>query len=112
MAVTITALQLAAELRISDGTTALIEPQASIISRVLGTATAIVERYAPNAPESIQNEAVVRLAAFLYDAPPGSSTRFVNAFDLSGAKALLASYRSLRASAIETDEERTARMRQ
>ena len=53
MAVTLSTIQLAAAMRIGDGVTALVEPQASVISRILASATALVESYAPNAPESV-----------------------------------------------------------
>lgn len=112
MAVTITAIQLAASLRIGDGVTALPEPQAGVISRILASATAMVENYAPTAPESVQNEAAIRLGGYLYDAPPGASMRSTNPFSDSGAQALLARFRVVRAMPIETDEERMARMRQ
>ena len=104
MAVTITALQLAAALRIGDGSTALAEPQASVISRILATATAVVERYAPEAPSEVQNEAVVRLAGYLYDAPPGASTRTASAMRDSGAMDLLSTYRIIRARGIPDDD--------
>ena len=112
MAVTITAIQLAAAMRIGDGATPLEEPQASVINRILASATALVESYAPNAPEAIQNEAVIRVGGFLFDSPPGASMRFANPLGDSGAQALLARFRIVRATPIETDEERMARMRQ
>ena len=112
MAVTLTAIQLAAAMRIGDGVTALVEPQASVISRILASATALVESYAPNAPESIQNEAAIRVGGYLYDSPPGASMRFANPLGDSGAQALLARFRIVRATPIETDEERMSRMRQ
>ena len=110
MAVTITAIQLAAAMRIGDGLTPLEEPQAGVIDRILASATAMVESYAPDAPESVQNEAVIRLGGFLYDAPPGASMRFSNPFSDSGAQALLARFRVVRATPIETDEEQAARL--
>ena len=110
MSVTITAVQLAAAMRIGNGVTALEEPQASVIGRILASATALVESYAPKAPEAVQNEAVIRLGGFLYDAPPGMSTRMANPLADSGAQALLARYRVVRAMPVETDEERYARM--
>ena len=100
MSVTLTAVQLAASLRIGDGTTALVEPQASVLARVLGTAKATVELYAKDAPSAVQNEAAVRMAAYLYDAQPGNSSRFVHAFQDSGAQALLAPWRVQRAVAL------------
>ena len=102
--VTITDIQLAAAMRIGDGKTALPEPQASVIKRILGAATAIVERYAPDAPEDVQNEAVVRVGGYLYDAPPGMSTRTANAMRDSSAMALLSPWRIIRAVAITDDD--------
>ena len=107
MAVTITAIELAAAMRIGDGSTALVEPQASVISRLLASATTIVERYAPNAPTAIQNEAVVRVAGYLYDAPPGASARTASAMRDSGAMALLSPWRIIRAVAVESDDSDT-----
>ena len=95
MAVTLTTLQLAARMRIGDGTTALEEPLASVLDGIRASATATVEKYAPAAPESVQNEAVTRLGAYLYDAPPGRGV--VNPLASSGAQALLAPYRVQRA---------------
>ena len=109
MAVTITAIQLAAALRIGDGVTALVEPQAGVLNRILASATALVESYAPNAPEAIQNEAVIRAGGYLYDSPPGGGLRFANPLGDSGAQALLARFRIVRAMAIETDKEQAAR---
>ena len=100
MAVTLTADQLAAELRIGDGTTPLVEPMAGIMDRLLGACSEIVEHYAPAAPESVQNRAVVRLAGYEYDASP-TSNRFRNGFQNSGAQSLLASYRVARAVLVE-----------
>ena len=105
MPVTVTALQLAAAMRIGDGTSALVEPQSILVDRVLASATAIVERYAPDAPDAIHDEAAIRLAGFLYDAPPGASNRFTNPFHDSGAQALLAHYRVLTAYKIDDDDD-------
>ena len=110
MSVTITAVQLAAAMRIGDGMTPLEEPQAGVINRILATATALVESYAPKAPEAIQNEAVIRVGGYLFDSPPGGSMRFANPLADSGAQALLARFRIVRAMPIETEEERAARM--
>ena len=109
MAVTLTTIQLAAAMRIGDGVTPLEEPQAGVINRILASATALVESYAPNAPEAIQNEAVIRVGGYLFDSPPGGSMRFANPLADSGAQALLARFRIVRATPIETDFEHAAR---
>ena len=105
MAVEITAVQLAAALRIGDGATALAEPQASVINRMLAVATATVERYAEDAPSDVQDEAVIRMAGYMFDAPPGNSRQHSNAFSQSGAQALVAPWRVVRATKIEPDDE-------
>ena len=38
-------------------------------NRIGGTAAALVERYASNAPQAIKNEAVIRCSGWLYEAP-------------------------------------------
>ena len=55
MAVSLTVIEAAADRRLGDGVTAPAEPINGVLTRLLATATAIVENYAPNAPESVQN---------------------------------------------------------
>ena len=89
MAVTVT--QLAAALRITDGTASPPEPINSILIRQLGVAEAFVELTAKSAPTAIKEEAVVRMAGYLYDAPTaGSELRYADAWRNSGAAALVA----------------------
>lgn len=69
-------------------------------TRILASANAMAQHYAPEAPEVIRDEAVIRLAGYLYDAPAapqagaGASRSPLMA---SGASALLAPYRAHRA---------------
>ena len=100
--VTLTVDQLAAALRLGDGTTALTGPLADIIARLLSTATALVLEYSPTADDAVANEAVIRLAGFLYDADPAAARRFADPMGLSGARSILAPFRSIRAQAIGT----------
>ena len=95
MAVTLTALDFAIALRVSDGAAPLESPIDSLMGRLLTASTALVEDYAGAAPEAIQNEATIRLGGFLYDAAP--SRQFQNPMDNSGARALLAPFRVRRA---------------
>ena len=103
MAVTITAADLQVELAI-DSTRA---------ARLLAVATALVVRYAPDAPNAIANEAVIRCAGWLAQAPAGGqrmesvgdiSTAYTpastGALRHSGAMALLSSWKIRRAGAI------------
>ena len=60
--------QLAAAIRLTSGDPPP-EPQLSILTRLLGAAEATIEAFAPLAPESVREEATVRMASFLYDQP-------------------------------------------
>ena len=100
----VTALQLAAAIRVGDGETALIEPELSIITRLLGVGQALVELYAPDAPEAIKDEATIRVAGYLYDQPnAGSADRYISAWRNSGGYALVAAWVSRRAEVVGTD---------
>ena len=93
MAITITSAQLAAALRVGDSAEETAE-----ITRLLGYATAAVTKHAVNAPEEIANEAVVRLAGYLFDSPTAArGATFANALTNSGAAAALLPYRVHRA---------------
>ena len=62
MAVTITAADLEAAAKLPTGTG----------ERFLAVASALVERFAPSAPDEIQNEAVIRTAGWLHQTPAHS----------------------------------------
>ena len=98
MAVTITVGDLLSALRL--GTTDAETAQAT---RLLSYATAAVEKHAPEAESTIiQNEAVVRLAGYLFDAPTaGRGAVYANALRNSGAAAILLPYRIHRAGSVE-----------
>ena len=92
----ITAVQLANALRVGDTT-----EETEIVTRLLGVGTAMVERYAPGAPVVIQDEATIRVAAYLFDQPhAGARGSYANALRNSGAAALLAQWRVQRADAL------------
>ena len=61
----------------------------AILTRILGTAAAIVGDTAPNAPETVRDEATIRLASYLYDSPASGTVATANAFRNSGAELLL-----------------------
>lgn len=101
MAVTRTVTQLAADLRIGDGTTAPAGAVAVVLQRIDATARALVVAYAPDAPDEIHDEAYVRLAGWLYDQDPsGSNPGGPAAMRASGAASLLNSYKVRRAGLI------------
>lgn len=101
--VTLTAQQLA------DETGA----ELSRAERVLAVATQVITEYAPNAPEVIANEAVIRFGGYLLEAGYGAvrvtelgpqkieaTTNHAPAFRNSGAMGLLTRYKRRRAGII------------
>ena len=89
MAVTITRADLAKRIRLGRTQTELDEAD-----QILAYATEAVIKHAPNAPDVVHNEAVYRLAGYVYDRPFASAdTRFANAMRNSGAAAALLPYR-------------------
>ena len=64
MAVTITAPELVAAVK--------IEGHEAGAPHLLAVGTALVERYAPDAPEALQNEAVIRVVGWLVGTNPAS----------------------------------------
>ena len=106
MAVTITVEQVVSELGIKTATA----------TRVLATASALVTRFAPAAPETIQNEAVLRCAGWLADSPSSGVRResvgpldvsysplATGALRSSGAMSLLSPWKARRAGVIAGD---------
>ena len=106
MAVTITRAQLAARIRLGRTQTELDETDELLAyataldlpGGLLAYATEAVTHHAPDAPDVVHNEAVYRLAGYIYDRPFASAdTRFANAFRNSGAASALLPYRNHRA---------------
>ena len=100
MAITRTIEQLAADLRIGDGTEAPTGAAGVVLARIDATARALILAYAPLAPDAIQNEAYSRLCGWLYDTDPSGRSGSPDALKASGAASLLAPYRSKRAGRI------------
>ena len=103
MAVTITATQLATATRST----------ADVAGRLLPVATELVERYAPDAPDAVADEAVIRCAGYLAQQPSDArrsttvggvssswAATHVSALRHSGAMALLSPFKIRRAGAI------------
>ena len=85
----------------------------SLADRLLPVAAALVERYAPAAPDAISNEAAIRVAGWLAEAPAsgartetigdvttGWSPNMTGALRASGAMGLLSPFKARRAGAI------------
>ena len=92
MAVTIDRVALAKRLRIGQSASELEE-----VDDLLAYATEAVTNNAPGAPDVVHNEAVYRLAGYIYDRPFASAdTRFSNVVRNSGAASALLPYRQHR----------------
>ncbi len=103
MAVTLTAAQLAEAVGLDSATAA----------RLLAVAGALVERYAPDAPDAVANEAAIRTAGWLAEQPSAAITSesegdirtsyaptMLSALRHSGGMALLSPWKIRRAGAI------------
>ncbi len=93
MAVTLTVEQLRSALRLTDS----VEETAEA-TRLLAYATEAVTKHAPSAANVAHDEAVRRLAGYLYDMPEAArGDGYANALRNSGAARMLLSYRVHRA---------------
>ena len=93
----ITVQELGAAIRAGQSTEETAE-----VTRLHAYVTAAVDRYAPQAPDAIKSEAMVRLAGYLYDMPnAGRGMGYANTLRNSGAKDMLLPYRSHRAGRVE-----------
>ena len=93
--------ELAVALRLTDGSEP-VEPQLSILNRLMGVAEAHVTLLAPNAPVAVRDEATIRMAAYMFDSPPApGGDRHANAWRNSGAGALVARWISRRAEPVQ-----------
>ena len=92
------ATRLAYEMARGDGVTGPVEPMLGQLNRYIEVAGAVVEVEAPGAPEAVKDEATIRFAAALFDAPPAApGAGFANIWRSSGAAALVQRWRVLRA---------------
>ena len=97
MAVTLTAAQLAAALRVGSTTEETVE-----VTRILAYVTEAVTGHAPDASDVVHNEAAIRLGGYLYDQPTaGRGIGYAKALRNSGAAAILLPYRVHRAGSTE-----------
>ena len=96
MAVTLTVEQLRAAVRYGSSADETIE-----LARILTYSTEAVTKYAPNAPDVAQDEAAIRLSAYILDMPNASrAAGYANAGQNSGAWSMLLPYRIHRAGSV------------
>lgn len=64
--------------------------------------TALVERYAPDAPDAVKDQAIIQACGYVWEAPASSPARmnFANAMQNSGAHAVLSPWRDHEAGVI------------
>ena len=92
MAVTLTVAQLSAAIRVGNSAEEVAE-----VTRLLAWATETVSKHLgttySSTPETIVNEAVIRLAGYQFDRPYASSLGLADVLRNSGAAAILLPYR-------------------
>ena len=90
---TIDASALASAIRVGD-----TPEETAEVTRLLATATELVTRHAPDAPDAMHNEAMIRVAGYLFDMPQAArGAGFADVMRNSGAGALLLPWRIHRA---------------
>lgn len=90
----------AAALRIPDSSDSGDGP---LLDRLVAVAIAIVEDYAPNAPQAVKDEAGLRLVGRLYDLPPENNQGTAGMLNGSGASGLLSRWRARSAHLVDPD---------
>ena len=89
MAVTLSVAELAAALRLNDSADETAE-----VTRLLGYVSIAIPNHAPNAPDTVHNEAARRLGGYIFDQPEASrGDSYANAMRSSGAARMLLPYR-------------------
>jgi len=96
MAVTITLADLIVAIRAGGDVDAIDPAVEAVVKHLSDGAQAVIEDYAPNAPEGVQNAAQIRLVGWLYDSDI-ERPRSGSALRSSGAESLLAHFRIHRA---------------
>ena len=99
MALTVGNLAIALRLTASGET---LDPDISArLTRLHAVADVLIGQYAPDAPDAIKEEATIVFAGYLYDKPSVTGVGLSNAFQNSGATALLAQWHEEHAATIE-----------
>lgn len=77
---------VAAALRLDMPLSSELETQ---LTRLMAVGSAIVDLFAPEAPEAVQHESIIRLVSYLFDMPESpAGPRYSTAWKNSGASAL------------------------
>ena len=100
MAVTVANLYVA--MRLGGSSDTIPTDLNAQLDRLLGMASARVEKYAPDAPEKVKDQATVQYAAFCYDSHRNSLTG--DLFAASGARSMLAAFRKRKLIQVEGEQ--------
>ena len=84
---------------------AAIHADLAAAARLRPVVVAVVQRHAPEAPEAVKDEAAIRLAGYLLDAPPApAGSTHAAALRNSGTEDLLSAWRVRRAGVIGSEQ--------
>ena len=95
----VTVADLAISLRISADGADVDAAQVAVLTRLQGVGQSFVDLLIPNAPDPIKDEAIIRMAAYLYDQPLGRRDAYANSWVNSGAGSLATLWREQHAAA-------------
>lgn len=88
-------LQLSRSLRITTDEPALPSAYEDEMTRLIELSNAFISKYAPSAPDSIWDQAIILISAYIYDQPATAEGRsYAYMFQNSGAEGLLSPWRN------------------
>ena len=99
MPTTLTAEQVAVAIRAATSVNSIPEPINGLLHCLVPAGKALVEGYAPTAPDDVLDAALIRVVGWLFDADP-ADTRTRNPMQVSGATAILSSWHVQRAGVV------------
>ena len=97
----ITAAQVAVAIRAATAADQVPDEVSMVLGFLVPAAVEIIEHFAPEAPQSVKDAALIRLAGWLWDAEP-TDPSIGRGLQVSGAAPLLSRWRVHRAGAIGT----------
>ena len=102
MPATLTVGQVAVAIRAATDPDMVPPAIAAILDCLVPAGKALVEGYAPGAPDAVLDAALIRVVGWLFDADP-AETRTRNPMQVSGATAILSSWHIQRAGLVMGD---------
>ena len=102
MPITLTNDEVAVGIRAATNENQVPQPVSTLLHFLVPAGKAIVEEYAPKAPDSVLDMALIRVVGWMYDADPAEAITS-NPLLMSGAGAILARWRVHRAGQVVGD---------